>query len=122
MTLDARSVQEVPALLAELESTRDPRRIEVLADVLGNARDPAAIPSLLGRLGDTRVQEDRDVEDAVCRALVARSVMRALGNLRFAFVPQHELPMGASDTMRALGPSIPMRYFISSRVSGLEGP
>ena len=68
---------------------------------------------MLGRLGDVAVQEDRDVEDAVCGALVSLSVMRVVGNLRFAFVARHQLPDGVAEMIRALDPTIPLRYFAS---------
>jgi len=103
----------VDELIAEFELATRPHRIEVLADQLGASADPDAIRPLLTRLGDCRVQEDADVEDAVCRALVALDVMCTAGNLSFAFRPRHLLTPDVVETVRDLGPAIPMRYFLA---------
>jgi hypothetical protein len=100
----------VAELIAALERATDPREIELLADQLGAARNARAVRSLLMRLGDCHVQEDADVEDAVCRALVALDVMYSSGNLSFAFQPLHLLAPDVAETLRELGPAIPMRY------------
>ncbi len=112
MTVDVRAPADASGpLIGEFERSCDATRIEALADTLGDLGDPLAIRPLLARLGDSLVQEDRDVEDAVCGALVSLSVMRALGNLRFAFVDRHRLPDGVADMIRALDTTIPLRYF-----------
>jgi hypothetical protein len=59
--------------------TSEPRQIEWGADRLGMSRCHRAIPALLARLGDASVRDDGDVEDAVCSALVALSVMERQG-------------------------------------------
>jgi hypothetical protein len=100
-------------LLQEFERTNDPRRIEALADRIGASGAPGAVRALLWRLGDWPVQEDPDVEDAVCGALVRLGVMRSRGNQTFAFLPRHELPPDVVDLVRQLGNAIPMRYLVS---------
>jgi len=89
----------------------DPRLIEVLADQLGAAGDRRAIRPLLMRLGDCRVQEDPDVEDAVCGALVALDVMGCSGNLSFSLLPPEDLAGDVVGTIRELAGKIPLRYF-----------
>ena len=92
------------------------REIELIADHLGSAGDPRAIRPLLARLGDCQVQEDRDVEDAVCRALMSLGVMCSSGNLRFSLRPRHVLPNEVVDSIRELAASIPWRYFGNPRI------
>jgi hypothetical protein len=104
----------VAELLASFNQATDPREIETVADQLGAAGNPRAIRPLLMRLGDWQVQGDADVEDAVCQALVALGVMRSSGNLSFAFVPRHLLEAEVVETVRELGPAIPMRYLLTS--------
>ena len=90
--------------------------IELIADQLGATGNRCAIRPLLTRLGDSRVQDDADVEDAVCRALVALGVMSSSGNRSFAFRPRHLLAPDAADAVRALGPAIPMRYLLAGEI------
>jgi hypothetical protein len=111
MALDTRTTDLVPRLLDELETTKDPRRLEALADLLGAAHDERAIPSLLNRLGDWSVQEDTDVEDAVCTALVELHVMHSLGHLRFFVLPPQCLTREAAYAVEHLRQLIPTRYF-----------
>jgi len=99
-------------LIAEFECATRPCRIEFLADRLGATGDPRAVRPLLARLGDCRVQEYSDVEDALCGALVSLGVMRASGNMTFAFRPRHLLPPEVVEAVRELGPAVPMRYFL----------
>jgi hypothetical protein len=113
MVLDVRASSQFRSLIEEFERTCDATRAEVLADELGDLGDPCAIRPLLARLGESLVQEDRDVEDSVCGALVSLSVMRVLGNLRFAFVDRSRLPDGVADMIRGLDSTIPLRYFAS---------
>jgi len=65
--------------------------IEAAADRLGDIANPSVLDALLYRLGDAPVQEDPDVEDAVCSALVSLGVMHRLGNRNFRFVFRDEL-------------------------------
>jgi hypothetical protein len=109
MTIEIQS-----GVLGEFERTNDPRRIEVLADLIARSEDERALRALLGRLGDWPVREDPDAEDAVCSGLVAFGVMQCEGNQRYAFLPRHELPPGVSDLVRELGVSIPLRYLIAT--------
>jgi len=103
-------------LIALLVQTSNPRTIEVIADQLGATHDHRAIRPLLMRLGDDRVQEDRDVEDAVCRALVALGVMCCLGNLSFTLRPRRELADDVVATIRELVGTIPWRYYGTPRI------
>jgi hypothetical protein len=100
-------------LIALLGRTTEPREIETIAYQLSVAGDRRAVRPLLMRLGDCHVQEDADVEDAVCRALVALDVMCSAGNLSFAFRKPHLLAPDVVETVRDLGPAIPMRYFLA---------
>jgi hypothetical protein len=79
--------------------TRDPRQIERGADRLGASGHSRAIPALLARLGDASIVDDADVEDAVCSALVALSVMEREGNLAFALRPIETLPPAAREAL-----------------------
>src|SRR5690242_16945434 len=65
--------------------------IEIRADRLSEWNDPATMDVLLYRLGDAQVQEDPDVEDAVCSALVKLGVMERRGNRNFRFRLREEL-------------------------------
>ena len=90
--------------------------MEAIADELGVACDRRAIRPLLMRLGDSCVQDDPDIEDAVCRALVALDVMCSPGNQTFFFLPRRLLPDDVVATIRELGVAIPWRYFDTRRV------
>jgi hypothetical protein len=105
----------VEELMLFLMQATDPRLIEVLADQLGAAGDRRAIRPLLMRLGDCGVQEDRDVEDAVCSALVALDVMRCAGNLSFGFLPSEDLADDLVEMIRELAGTIPQRYSRAGR-------
>ena len=91
------------ATIQELERTTHPVRLEALADQLGANHDPSAIGALLWRLGGSIVQDDPDVEDAVCGALVSLAVMRPVGNQRFVFRARHELTEDTVSRLRELG-------------------
>jgi hypothetical protein len=106
----------VEGLIERLVRTTDPREIEELADRLGPAGDRRAIRPLLTRLGDCHVQEDADIEDAVCRALMALDVMRSCGNLTFSLRPRPDLPDDVVETIRELAGVIPWRYFGTRRL------
>jgi hypothetical protein len=101
----------IEELIVLLIQTTNPRIIELVADQLGTTHDRRAIRPLLMRLGDCYVQEDRDVEDAVCRALVALEVMCCSGNLSFSLRPRRDLPDGVVATIREMAGTIPWRYF-----------
>ncbi|MDQ1460481.1 MAG: hypothetical protein QOI08_1965 [Actinomycetota bacterium] len=78
--------------------------------------DVRAVRPLLGRLGEPRVQADRDLADALCDALVALDVMRPCGGGCFAIRPRHLLAPGVVDAITELGSSVPLRYFIARQV------
>jgi hypothetical protein len=102
LTTNAKSGRSGPIvaeLTDSLAQTSDPCEIEMIADLLGAAGNPYAIRRLLTRLGDRQVQEDADVDDAVCRALVALGVMSSSGNLSFAFRPRHLLEPDVAETI-----------------------
>jgi hypothetical protein len=108
------SVTAVDYLVARFPEATRPHEIELIADYLGEAGDPLAIRPLLMRLGDCRLQEDPDVEDAVCRALMALGVMCSSGNLTFSLRPRQHLGDDAAETVRELAGTIPWRYFGTS--------
>ena len=107
------SFEELIVLLAQ---TNNPRTIEVIADQLGETHDRRAVRPLLMRLGDDRVQEDRDMEDAVCRALVALGVMCCSGNLSFSLRPRRDLSDDVVGTIREVAGTIPWRYYGTPRI------
>ncbi len=102
-------------LIVLLDRTTNPRTIEIVADRLGATHDRRAIRPLLTHLGDCRVQEDRDVEDAVCRALMALGVMCCSGNLSFSLRRRPDLADDVVETIRELAGTIPWRYFGTPR-------
>ena len=106
----------VDYLIALFGEATQPREIEVIADHLGEAGDRRVIRPLLARLGDCQVQEDPDVEDAVCRALMSLGVMCSSVNLRFSLRPRRVLPDDVVDTIRELAATIPWRYFGNPRI------
>jgi hypothetical protein len=111
---DVERRQAAPAveeLLLFLMQATDGRVIESAADQLGSKGDRRAIRPLLMRLGDSRVQEDPDVEDAVCRALVALDVMGCSGNLSFSLLDPEVLAGDVVETIRELAGMIPRRYY-----------
>ena len=106
----------VEELIVRFIATTNPREIEVLADLLGAAGDRRAVRPLLMRLGDSKVQEDPDVEDAVCRALIALDVMRGHGNLSFCLRSRDELCASDAASIGELLGVIPWRYFGTKRL------
>jgi hypothetical protein len=106
----------VAELITRLPRAGKPYEIAAIADQLGDARDPCAIRPLLERLGDRQVQTSPDVEDSVCRALVALGVMRSCGEFSFAMRPRHLLTLDVVDMITELGPAVPMRYLIARQV------
>ena len=103
-------------LIVLLTQTSNPRTIEVVAGQLGAAHDPRAVRPLLMRLGDCRVQEDRDAEDAVCRALVALGVMYTSGIVSFSLRPRRDLADYVVGTIREIAGTIPWRYYGTPRI------
>jgi hypothetical protein len=109
--LESRQLGLVDYLITVFTHATVAREIELIADHLGEAGDPRAIRPLLSRLGDCQVQEDSDVEDAVCRALVSLGVMRCSGNLSFSLRPRNDVSDDVAETIRELAALIPWRYF-----------
>jgi hypothetical protein len=105
------SVSNVDDLLQQFRATSDLETLEQLADRLGESGDRRAVTTLLYRLGDLPVQEDRDVEDAVCDALVRFGVMRKLGNLTFEFNPPETLPEEVRQWLDSHRLIVPRKYF-----------
>lgn len=100
------------SFIAEFRECQDFERLEKLADKVGNAGNKKeAIKPLLYRLGDDHVQDDRDVEDAVCAALVKLGVMRTMGNLNFRFLEKSLLPSGVPELLEEYIALIPRKYF-----------
>jgi hypothetical protein len=99
------------SLIAEFRECQDFKRLEKLADRIGNAGNKEVIEQLLYRLGDDHVQDDPDVEDAVCTALVKLGVMRTMGNLNFRFLEKSLLPSGVLELLEEYISLIPRRYF-----------
>jgi hypothetical protein len=99
-------------LLEELARTSDARRLEAIADALSDTTDQRAIRPLLWRLGDSIVQDDPDVEDAVCGALNALGVMRSAGSRTFSLRPRDELNDEVVHVLREFAAVLPHRYFV----------
>jgi hypothetical protein len=112
----------VDELIRELATTNDPRRLEILAGLLGAARDPRAITPLLVCLASVVVQRNECAEEAVCAALHALAVMRRFSNGRYALLPAHDLDQKHVDLVRELGAAVPMRYFFAPAQSPRRAP
>jgi len=106
------------AVLEEFRTTSEGSRLEELADELRGFGRHEAVPVLLYRLGDAHVQEDRDVEDAVCDALVALNVMRRLGNLNFRFLESDQLGPDVQQMIREYEILLPRKYFRDRPANG----
>jgi DNA-binding winged helix-turn-helix (wHTH) protein len=89
-----------------------PVQIEQRADLLRLLGDERAVPALLSRLCESRVNDDPDVEDAVCGALVKFGVMRRLGNRRFRMRPEGNLSPEARAAFVERRALIPARYWV----------
>jgi hypothetical protein len=104
------TVDTVALMISEFERTHDVARIETLADYFADSYDPRAIPTLLARLGDREVEEIRDVEDAVCGALIVFGVMRVDAAGQFLMRRRDDLKPDVRRYLRNLGTRIPSRY------------
>ena len=107
---------EVEEAIAVFTRATDPHEVEEIADYLGEEGDARAIRPLLSRLGDPQVQGDADVEDSVCRALMALGVMCACGEHVFALRPRPALDEEVVATIRELSTEIPWQYFGTRRI------
>lgn len=105
----------IEALIARLDASSNPSEIELIADQLRVAGDHRAIRPLLAHLGDGPVQDDPNVEDAVCRALMALGVMCSSGRFTFSLRPRRVLDAEALEAIRETVGSIPWRYFGTAR-------
>ncbi len=99
------------SLIAEFRGCQDFEKLEKLADRIGNAGGKEAIETLLYRLGDDHVQDDPDVEDAVCTTLVKLGVMRTMGNLNFRVLEKSLLPSYIRELLEEYLSLIPKKYF-----------
>lgn len=97
-------------LIQDFAKANDAEELSRLADDLGEAGDPEAITVLLHRLGDQKVQDDPDVEDAVCSALVRLGVMEKRGNLNFRFVNRSLLAPAVVTWIDEHRAWVPMKY------------
>jgi hypothetical protein len=102
----------VAALVARLLHTRDRAELETLADELATTGATQAVHPLVLRLTESIVQDDPDVETAVCEALVTLGVMTSSGNLSYAFRPDAELDADARRAVTALRATLPARYLV----------
>jgi hypothetical protein len=104
------TVDTIAFMISEFERTHDPARIAELADHFADSYDPRAIPALLARVGDPVVQANRDVEDAVCGALVIFGVMRVDPGRCFFLQSDDLLKPDVRRYLRDLRERIPARY------------
>jgi len=98
-------------VIKEFQKCNDLQELEKLADLLGDIGDVLAIEPLINRLGDDYVQEDSDVEDAVCDALVKLGMMKKIGNLNFKFKEESSMPKGGYSILEKYKLTIPKKYF-----------
>lgn len=104
---------ELSALIEKFRNTNNLTELENIADQLGTIGNERAIESLLYRLGDNQVQEDPDVEDAVCDALVKLGIMTRIGNLNFRFINSSLMKKDFLAIIEKYKRSIPNKYFVS---------
>lgn len=97
--------------IVRLLTSSDAGEIEAVADDLGRLGDRRAIGPLVSMLADSRVNDDPDVEDAVCASLVLLGAMECRGNLNYSFVEPSRLNAECDDALRRMNPVIPRRYF-----------
>ena len=85
---------DTASLIEEFRNSLRSQQLQELADVLADTPGDDVTAALLERLGSDQVQDDPDVENAVCTALVKRGIMRELGNLNYRFEEPSLLPPG----------------------------
>ncbi len=105
---------QVDYVIVRLLTATSPEEIEAVADDLGRLGDDRAVGPLAYRLADSRVQDDPDLEDAVCSALVRLGVMNGRGNLNYSFVGPSRLNAETANALGRVSPVLPRRYFESS--------
>jgi DNA-binding winged helix-turn-helix (wHTH) protein len=105
------SADPVELVIDAFATAFHPLQIEQRADLLRLLGDERAVPVLLSRLCESRVNDDPDVEDAVCGALVKFGVMRCLGNRRFRMRPEGNLSSDARAAFAERRAVIPRRYW-----------
>lgn len=101
----------VERLIDAFSTAIHPTQIEQQADLLRLLGDERAVPALLERLCESRVNNDPDVEDAVCGALVAFGIMERLGNRRFCLRRDDQLTPGARQALTERRAFVPRRYW-----------
>jgi hypothetical protein len=103
---------DIAAAIGAFRNATQGLAIEQTADQLANISDIRSVDALLYRLADSKVQDDSDVEDAVCSALVRLGVMDKLGNLNFRIRSREKLSTQVSDLVfgQYFG-TIPLKYF-----------
>lgn len=101
----------VELLIRAFAITSDRLQIEQRADLLRLLCDQRAVPALLARLCESRVNDDADVEDAVCGALVALGVMQGFGNRRFRVRRLDSLSASARQAVEQHLAFVPRRYW-----------
>ena len=98
-------------LISLLRDSQDPVVLEAVADEVGDRRLLRSASVLVDRLLGSRVQDDRDVEDAVCHALTMLGLMERRGHLTYFFVESKAANL-VPDWDR-ISAYLPRRYFIS---------
>lgn len=109
-------VPDVERLIVRLDDATDPQEIVQIADGLGASRDPRAIRPLLEHLGHHGVQDNPEVEGALCRALIALGVMWRSGDHTFCLRSRRALSDDVAETVHELAGSIPWPYFGTRRI------
>jgi hypothetical protein len=100
----------VNEIISKFRLCQDFEQLEHLADIMGDSGNDKVIKPLLERLFDDKVQEDADVEDAVCSALVKMGVMERLGNLNFKFLDKKDSPVDVANFYSHRNRAIPQKY------------
>jgi phosphoglycerate kinase len=105
------NIMSCEKLIEEFKSTNDLQKMETLADELGETGDNRAIDILLYRVGDIQTQEDDDVHESICGALVNLGVMRKLGNLNYLIEDESKLSPEVKEMLEKYKMLIPRKYF-----------